>query len=59
MKILAVTGIRSDYDIIYPVLKELEKNHNVMVAVSGAHLSDVFSNTYKIIESDNFELLIK
>ena len=59
MKILAVTGIRSDYDIIYPVLKELEKNHNVMVAVSGAHLSDVFSNTYKIIESDNFEVVDK
>tara|TARA_Y100001958_G_C21248205_1_gene580598 strand:- start:4953 stop:6104 length:1152 start_codon:yes stop_codon:yes gene_type:complete len=59
MKILAVTGIRSDYDIIYPVLKELEKNHNVMVAVSGAHLSDNFSNTYKLIESDNFDIVDK
>ena len=45
MRILAVTGIRSDYDILYPVLRELEIDHEVMIAVSGAHLSDNFSNT--------------
>ena len=57
MKILAITGIRSDYDILYPVLKELdEKKHEVLISVSGAHLSDHFSNTYKKIESDGFEI---
>lgn len=59
MKVLAVTGIRSDYDILYPVLRELEKNHEVMVAVSGAHLSDHFSNTYKVIHSDKFNIVDK
>jgi len=60
MKILAITGIRSDYDILFPVLEELEnKNHKLSVVVSGAHLSDHFSNTYKKIESDGFEIVDK
>ena len=55
MKILVISGILSDYDILYPVLKELQDNkHQVMIAVSGAHLSDQFSNTYKKIVSDGF-----
>ena len=42
MKILASTGIRSEYDIIYPVLKELQESENfdLKVVVTGAHLSD-------------------
>ena len=41
MKILAITGIRSEYDILYPVLSELRaNNHHVEILVSGAHLSD-------------------
>ena len=60
MKILAITGIRSDYDILYPVFKELEnKNHKLSLVVSGAHLSDHFSNTYKKIESDGFKIVDK
>ena len=59
MRILAVTGIRSDYDILYPVLRELEIDHEVMIAVSGAHLSDNFSNTYKVIHSDQFNIVDK
>ena len=58
MNILAITGIRSDYDILYPVFKELEnKNHKLSLVVSGAHLSDHFSNTYKKIESDGFKIV--
>ena len=35
MKILASTGIRSEYDILYPVLKILNKNnYNIGVVVS-------------------------
>jgi len=60
MKILVISGIRSDYDILYPVLKELqENNHQVMIAVSGAHLSDQFSNTYTKIIGDGFEIVDK
>ena len=30
-----------------------------MIAVSGAHLSDNFSNTYKVIHSDQFNIVDK
>lgn len=60
-KILAVTGIRSEYDILYPVLKELEKNgkFDVKVVVTGAHLSDWHGNTVKKIEQDGFKIADK
>ena len=37
-KILALTGIRSEYDILYPVMKELQKNFLIGLVVTGAHL---------------------
>lgn len=59
-KILAVTGIRSEYDILYPVLKEFEKQgFEVCIAVSGAHLSDIHNNTYQKIEQDGFRIADK
>ena len=33
-KILAVTGIRSEYDILYPVLKELQNSKNFDLKIS-------------------------
>ena len=55
MKILSVTGIKSEYDILYPVISELSsKGHDVQLAVSGAHLSDHHSNTYQRILDDGF-----
>ena len=60
MKILAITGIKSDYDIFYPVLKELqEKNHHLLIAASGAHLSDHHQNTFTRILLDGFEITEK
>lgn len=59
-KILAVTGIRSEYDILYPILKAFEKaGFEVCVAVANAHLSDAQGNTYKKIESDGFRIADK
>ena len=56
-KILAVTGIRSDYDILFPVLDESrKKGHKVFVVVSGAHLSEQFGLTVKNIVADGFEI---
>ena len=53
LKILVLTGIKSDYDILYPSIKELiNRNHQVLIVVSGAHLSDYHNNTYKRIEKD-------
>jgi GDP/UDP-N,N'-diacetylbacillosamine 2-epimerase (hydrolysing) len=57
MKILAITGIRSDYDILYPVIRELiNRGHKVKLIVSGAHLSDWHGSTINIIERDGFEI---
>ena len=58
-KILAVTGIRSEYDIIYPVLRELQQNKNfdLKVAVTGAHLSNWHGFTLDKIKQDGFEVV--
>ena len=50
-KILAITGIRSEWDILYPVLKKFEadNNYEVCVLVSGAHLSNFHGFTYNLI----------
>jgi GDP/UDP-N,N'-diacetylbacillosamine 2-epimerase (hydrolysing) len=50
-KILAITGIRSEWDILHPVLKKFEadNNYEVCVLVSGAHLSNFHGFTYNLI----------
>ena len=54
-KVLAVSGIRSEYDILYPVLRELEDHSfDVKVVVSGAHISENFGNTVDRIVQDKF-----
>jgi GDP/UDP-N,N'-diacetylbacillosamine 2-epimerase (hydrolysing) len=59
--ILALTGIRSEYDILYPVLKALDSHpeFNLQVVVAGAHLAPRFGLTLKQIESDGFEIADK
>ena len=48
MKILTITGIRSEYDYLYPVLKELKKSkHDVRIVITGAHLSHHHNETWK------------
>ncbi|NQU88814.1 MAG: UDP-N-acetylglucosamine 2-epimerase, partial [Mariniphaga sp.] len=60
MKILVSTGIRSDYDILYPVLSELKKAyHELVIVVSGAHLSNQHNNTYQRIIEDGFKIADK
>ena len=50
-KILAVTGIRSEYDILFPVIDSLRKHKSfqVQLVVCGAHLSDWHGDTLKDI----------
>lgn len=57
-RILAVTGIRSEYDILYPVIKRFADSDDfeLKVVVSGAHLSDWHGNTIDRVESDGFEI---
>lgn len=61
LKILAVTGIRSEYDILYPILKRLEedKYFEVVVVVSSAHLSEWHNFTLRKIEEDGFKIVDK
>mgnify|MGYP006411420263 FL=1 len=57
-KVVAVTGIRSEYDILYPVIKELRKREfDVSVLVSGAHLSDKHGMTQNKIIEDGFRVV--
>ena len=57
LRLLCLTGIKSDYDILYPVLSELKKsNHELIIVASGAHLSDQHFNTYERIIEDGFEI---
>jgi len=58
IKVLAVTGIRSEYDIIFPVLKELQNNQiDLSLVVSGAHLSDQHGMTQNKIIEDGFTIV--
>ncbi len=58
-KILAVTGIRSEYYILRPVLFALKdsKRFDVGVVFSGAHLSDWHNNSGQEIEKDGFKIV--
>jgi GDP/UDP-N,N'-diacetylbacillosamine 2-epimerase (hydrolysing) len=58
INILAVTGIRSEYDILYPVLDELRSvGHDLKIAVTGAHLSEQHGNTQDRILLDGFTIV--
>lgn len=59
--ILAITGIRSEYDILYPVLKELQANEkfDLKIVATGAHLSDWHGFTVEKIKEDGFEIVEK
>lgn len=59
-KILALTGIRSDYDILFPVLNELtNRDFELSIAISGAHLSDRHGFTLDKVENDGFKIADK
>ncbi|EAK9947398.1 UDP-N-acetylglucosamine 2-epimerase [Campylobacter lari] len=59
-KILAVTGIRSEYDYLHPILREFKKkDFEVVVVVCGAHLSNLHGETYRVIENDGFKIVDK
>lgn len=50
-----ITGARSDYGKLKPLIKEVEKNFNTQVYVCGMHLIEEFGNTYKDIISDGYK----
>lgn len=57
-KIAVVTGIRSEYSILYPLIKRIHKNPSLdlKLFVVGAHLSKSFGLTVREIENDGFPI---
>jgi len=60
-KILAVTGIRSEYDIMSPVFKVINEHpkSKLELIVTGAHLSDAYGYTINEILNDGFVIADK
>lgn len=60
-RILAFTGTRADYGIMYWLLRDLDSNpaFDLQLLVSGAHLCSQFGSTYKEIEKDGFNIARK
>ncbi len=59
MRVLAVTGIRSEYDILYPVLRQMQSSAKIdlKVVASSAHLSEWHGFTLQRIYDDGFEVV--
>ncbi|MGE6571688.1 UDP-N-acetylglucosamine 2-epimerase [Psychrobacter namhaensis] len=59
MKILVLTSIRSEYDLLSPLLFKLDADPSIdlKLLVGGAHNSPTFGNTFKDIKNDGFEVL--
>jgi len=57
-KILAVTGARSDYDLLTPIYERLSKDDRFVfsILVTGSHLSDTFGKTVQHIERDGYKV---
>ena len=58
-KILAITGIRSDYDLMSSLYKKLNADPaiNLKLLVGGAHLSSKFGRTVDLINQDGLKIL--
>jgi GDP/UDP-N,N'-diacetylbacillosamine 2-epimerase (hydrolysing) len=58
-RVAAITGIRSEYDILFAVLKAIDAHPDlaVEVIVSGTHLSPQFGYTVQQIEADGFAIV--
>lgn len=55
-KICVVTGTRSEYGLLKPLLKRIDKDEKIelQLIVTGMHLSPEFGLTYQEIEEDGF-----
>ncbi len=57
-KICIVTGSRAEYYLLLPLMKEIQKDNelDLLLAVTGSHLSERYGNTYQDIEKDGFKI---
>lgn len=58
LKLCVVTGSRSEYGLLYPLMKLMKDDSAIemQVVVTGMHLSPEFGLTYREIEKDGFEI---
>jgi GDP/UDP-N,N'-diacetylbacillosamine 2-epimerase (hydrolysing) len=58
-KILGVTGIRSEYDIMSSVFRAIDAHPalDLQLVVTGAHLADAFGYTAREIRADGFTIV--
>ncbi len=59
-KILAITSIRSDYDLMSSLYRLLADDPEIefKLLVSGAHLSPTYGQSVELIERDGFDILL-
>ncbi len=59
-KIVAITSIRSDYDLMSPLYKLLHADPEIelKLLVSGAHLSQTYGMSVELIKKDGFDILL-
>jgi GDP/UDP-N,N'-diacetylbacillosamine 2-epimerase (hydrolysing) len=57
-KIIAVTGARSEYDLLYSVYKGIlsDDRFDFSLIITGPHLSDSFGYTAQYVEKDGFKI---
>lgn len=57
-KILAITGIRAEYDLMYPVYKAIDDDPKLSLSliVTGSHVSKNFGHTIDRIREDGFDI---
>lgn len=60
-RIVAVTGARSEYDLLSTVYRQLQDDDffDFSLIVTGSHLSESFGKTVKFIEKDGFPITDK
>lgn len=57
--VIAITGIRSEYDILYPALNAIQAHEELSarVVASGGHVAQTHGDTVSHIQQDGFELV--
>lgn len=58
MKILAITGARSEFDLLSTIYDKMEEDSffDFKIVVTGAHLSETFGKTINNIENKNYAI---
>jgi len=58
-KIVAVTGARSEYDLLSPIFKKIANDSRFLfqILATGSHLSESFGKTVNYIKKDGYEIV--